>query len=236
MHKHELPRELRARIEKRRGRAHAFDPIDPAKTALLVVDMQNYFCEPGQACEIPLAREIVPNINCLARACRGSGATVVWILMTQSPETMKSWTVFYDHLNTPEYGANEARRLAEGDHGNALWHAMEPAPGDLTVRKKRFSAFIQGSSELDAVLRGRGIDTLLVTGTTTNTCCLTTALDAMMLDYKVVFVSDGTAAMGEAQHLASLANVLNVFGDVRSTDDAVGLLRAGAGKGRAAAE
>jgi ureidoacrylate peracid hydrolase len=235
MHKHELPRELRERIEKRRGRAHAFDPVDPARCALLVVDMQNYFCEPGQACEIPLAREIVPNINRLARATRESGATVIWILMTQSPAEMKSWSVFYDHLNTPGYAKNEMERLSEGDHGNALWHAMEPARGDLTVRKKRFSAFIQGSSDLDAILKARGIDTVVITGTTTQTCCQTTALDAMMLDYKVIFVSDGTATRTDEAHLAVLANVLNVFGDVRSTDEVVGLLQAGA-KSRAAAE
>ena len=225
MHKHELPRELRERIAQRRGRMHVFDPIDPTRTALLVVDMQNYFLEPGQACEIPAARDVVPNINRLAREARAAGAAVVWILMTQSPETMKSWSVFYDHLNTEAYGRNEMERLSAGDHGNALWHAMEPAPGDLTVRKSRFSAFIQGSSDLHDVLKARGIDTVIVTGTTTNTCCQTTALDAMMLDYKVIFVSDGTATRGEEQHLATLANILNVFGDVRSTDEVAGLLK-----------
>lgn len=235
MHKHELPRELRERVAKRRGRAHVFDPIEPRRTALLVVDMQNYFCEPGQACEIPAARDIVLNINLLARASRDADATVVWILMTQSPATMKSWSVFYDHLNTPEYGRNEMERLSDGDHGNALWHAMEKAPGDLTVRKARFSAFIQGSSDLDAILRGRGIDTVIVTGTTTNTCCQTTALDAMMLDYKVIFVSDGTATRNEEQHLATLANILNVFGDVRPTVEVVGLLKSGT-QSRQAAE
>ena len=226
MHQHELPRELRERVAQRRGRMHAFDPIDPTRTALLVVDMQNYFVEPGQACEIPTAREIVPNINRMARAARGSGAAVVWILMTQSPDTMKSWSVFYDHLNTESYGRNEMERLSAGDHGNALWHAMEPAPGDLTVRKSRFSAFIQGSSELHDMLGARGIDTVIVTGTTSNTCCQTTALDAMMLDYKVIFVSDATATRTDEQHLATLANILNVFGDVRTTEEVCGLLSA----------
>jgi ureidoacrylate peracid hydrolase len=234
MHKHELPRELRERVALRRGRMHAFDPIDPARTALLVIDMQNYFVEPGQACEIPTAREIVPNINRLAREARKGGAAVAWILMTQSLETMKSWSVFYDHLNTADYGRNEMARLSAGDHGHALWPAMEPAAGDLTVRKSRFSAFIQGSSDLHALLQARATDTVIVTGTTTNTCCQTTALDAMMLDYKVIFVSDATATRTDEQHLATLANILNVFGDVRTTEEVCGLLAA---KGaRAAAE
>jgi ureidoacrylate peracid hydrolase len=147
--------------------------------------------------------------------------------MTQGPETMKSWSVFYDHLNAPAYGRNEMERLSAGDPGNALWHAMEPAPGDLTVRKSRFSAFIQGSSDLHDILRARGIDTVIVTGTTTNTCCQTTALDAMMLDYKVIFVADATATRTDEQHLATLANILNVFGDVRPTEEVAALPSSG---------
>ena len=64
-------------------------------------------------------------------------------------------------------------------------------PEDLTVEKNRFSAFIQGSSDLAAVLRGRGLDTILITGTVTNVCCESTARDAMMLNFKTVMITDG---------------------------------------------
>lgn len=226
MHNSDLPNDLVERAAARRGRRHVFEPIDPARTALLVIDLQNYFMEPGQALEIPAARDIVANVNRLARASRKSRAAVVWIQMTQSPEEMKSWSVFYDHLNRKERALEEMHRLSEGDHGHALWAGLEVEPGDLKVRKRRFSAFIQGSSDLESILRERGIDTVIITGTTTNTCCQTTALDAMMLNFKVVFVSDATAALTDEMHCAVLANILNCFGDVRTTGEVAGLLEA----------
>jgi ureidoacrylate peracid hydrolase len=234
MHKIELPKDVVERVAARRGRRHAFDPIEPARTALLVVDLQNYFMEPGQAGEVPFAREIVPNVNRLAHATRAAGGAVVWIRMTQSAEEMKRWSVFYGALNTNARGTEEMHRLSEGDHGHALWPTLETADGDLYVPKRRFSAFIQGSSGLEATLRARGIDTVIVTGTTTNTCCQATALDAMMLDFKVVFVADATATFTDAAHNAVLANILNCFGDVRTTAEIEALL--GAPAQRAAAE
>jgi ureidoacrylate peracid hydrolase len=80
-----------------------------------------------------------------------------------------------------------------GDFGHALYPELDVAERDLRVRKTRFSALIQGSSDLDAMLRARGIETLIVVGTATNVCCESTARDAMMLNYKVFFVSDANA-------------------------------------------
>src|SRR6185503_5487151 len=150
-----------------------------------------------------------------------------WIQMTQSAEVLEAWSVQYEWLHTKEKGRQEIHRLSDGDHGHALWPALEVMPGDLKVHKRRFSAFIQGSSDLHDLLRARGIDTLLVTGTTTNTCCQTTALDAMMLNYKVVFLADGTATFTDEVHRGVLANILNCFGDVRTTDEVVALLEPG---------
>jgi ureidoacrylate peracid hydrolase len=224
MHRHDLPPEMIERAVARRGKLHLFDPVDPARTALLVIDLQNYFMEPGQAVEIPAARDIVPNVNRLAQAARSSGATVVWIQMTQSTEELKTWTVFYEHINRKERALEEMHRLSEGDHGHALWPALQVEPGDLRVKKRRFSALNQGSSDLEAILRARGIDTVIITGTTTTTCCQTTALDAMMLNFKVIFMADATAAINEDAHRAVLANILVTFGDVRTTEDVVRLL------------
>jgi len=92
------------------------------------------------------------------------------------------------------------------------------------MEKRRFSAFIQGSSDLHAILGERGIDTVIVTGTLTNVCSLTTALDAMMLNYKVLMVSDANAALGDDAHNTALATVCELFGDVRTTDEVVALL------------
>jgi ureidoacrylate peracid hydrolase len=97
-------------------------------------------------------------------------------------------------------------------------------PQDLIVVKNRYSAFIQGSSNLEQVLRERGIDTVLITGTVTNVCCESTARDAMMLDYRVVMVSDGNASLTDEEHAASLNNFLIFFGDVMTTDEAAARL------------
>jgi len=96
------------------------------------------------------------------------------------------------------------------------------------VRKRRFSPFIAGSSNLEALLRDRAIDTVIITGTRTNVCCETTARDAMMLDFKAVMVSDATAAASELEQMAGLMTVFQVFGDVRTTDEVVALIEQGA--------
>jgi nicotinamidase-related amidase len=93
--------------------------------------------------------------------------------------------------------------------------------GDLTVRKSRFSAFIQGASDLDERLRERCVENLLVCGTATNMCCESTARDAMMIGYRAVMVHDANAARFEDDHLAGLTSFWQSFGDVRSTDDVI---------------
>jgi ureidoacrylate peracid hydrolase len=89
------------------------------------------------------------------------------------------------------------------------------------VKKTRFGAFVQGSSKLHEILQARGIDTLIITGTATNVCCESTARDAMMMNYKVVFVSDGTATWTDDEHNAALGILLAQFCDVMSTDEVV---------------
>jgi ureidoacrylate peracid hydrolase len=92
------------------------------------------------------------------------------------------------------------------------------------VKKIKYSAFIAGSSDIDAQLKTRGIETLLVTGTVTNVCCESTARDAMMLDYRVAMLSDGNASLTDEEHAASLNNFLIFFGDVMTTDEAIARL------------
>ena len=93
---------------------------------------------------------------------------------------------------------------------------------DLRIAKNRYSALIKG--ELGNKLRERGIDTLLLAGTKTNVCVECTARDAMMLDYKVVLISDCTAALSDDEQRATLENVIQQFGDVLSAEDALALL------------
>ena len=85
-------------------------------------------------------------------------------------------------------------------------------------------AFVPGSSQLHEILQARGIDTLIITGTATNVCCESTARDAMQMNYKVIFVADGNAALSDAEHNATLNNMVALFADVMTTEEAIGAL------------
>jgi ureidoacrylate peracid hydrolase len=221
MHKIDIPQYIIDRVTKLRGKLHAFDELAGPQTALLVVDLQNVFMVPPYPTEIPLAREIVPNVNKLAKATRDAGGVVVWIQMTHDESDEKTWSVFYDNVSSSARRRDGLKGLARGTHGQAIYDGLDVLPADLKVEKNRFSAFIQGSSDLDKLLKERGIDTVLVTGTVTNTCCESTARDAMMLNYKTVMVSDANAAVTDDEHNATLGNILRIFGDVMSTDEVV---------------
>jgi ureidoacrylate peracid hydrolase len=89
MHRLALPQSVIDRVVARHGREHIHDDLDPKKTALVVVDMQNAFMLPGVAHSLcPMAEKIVPNINRLALAVRAVGGTVVWIKTTYTVETL----------------------------------------------------------------------------------------------------------------------------------------------------
>jgi len=106
-----------------------------------------------------------------------------------------------------------------------LFNEMKTEKIDLRVTKNRYSALISGSSSLQTVLKEKNIDTLLIAGTKTNVCCECTARDAMMLDFKVVMLSDCTAALSDEEHLATLENMIQQFGDVLTSDEALRLLK-----------
>src|SRR6267378_607594 len=94
MHRVSIPQSIIDDVARQRGREHVFDDLDPKRTALLVVDMQNGFLMRGVAhalCEEAI--EIVPNINRIANALRKAGGTVVWIKNTVNEETLQSWPV-----------------------------------------------------------------------------------------------------------------------------------------------
>ena len=79
-------------------------------------------------------------------------------------------------------------------------------------------------------LTAQGIETVLITGTVTNVCCESSARDAMMLNFRTVMVSDGNAAMTDAEHNATLATFYAIFGDVMDTDFLIGCLERNAGR------
>jgi len=226
MHKIALSAAAVDRMTARAGRAHPFDAIHPHNAALVVIDMQNYFVKPGHQAEIPLAREIVPNINRLAAELRRRGGHVVWV-RNGTRDTRQSWSVFHEWLMTPDRMQRRYAAMDIDGDGYQYWHLNDIRPEDAQITKTRYSAFIQGSSDLERHLRDRGIDTLLVTGTATNVCCESTARDAMMLNFKVVMVSDGLATHTDDEHNACLSSLYGQFTDVQTVDEAIQSLERG---------
>jgi ureidoacrylate peracid hydrolase len=236
MHKLAISQSVIDRVVARRGREHIFDNLDPRKTALVVVDMQNGFMVPElghAACQ--MAHEIVPNINRLAQAVRDTGGAVIWIQTAYTDETLTSWSTSYEMVG-PKGAARRKFSLSRENKGYEIFPDLKIEKSDLIVEKNRYSAFIQGSSNIEEALRSRGLDTVLITGTVTNVCCETTARDAMMRNFKTVMITDGNAANTDDDHNAALNNFYLTFGDIMSTDFAIECLRRNAQKSLAAAE
>jgi len=226
VHTIDIPQEVVDRAIMRRGRRHVFDRIDPARTALLAIDLQRAYVADDTA--VPSARGIVDNVNQLAGALRSAGGRVVWIKDTRDETSPAArWPRFTDFC-AGTWGEALSRALIPGHAGHELYDGLAVDPADDVVLKTRFSAMIQGSSDLHERLTQQGIDTVIITGTVTNVCCESTARDAMMLNYKVHFVADGTAARTDVEHNATLGNMLLWFADVRTTDEIVALIGAAA--------
>jgi ureidoacrylate peracid hydrolase len=224
MHRVTVRKEIADRVLQRRGRYHLFDRLDPARTALVVIDMQGTFCAPGSPAEVPASREIVDPINKLTAELRKLGVPVIWVLHSNSRVGGKSdWELFFNTIVADEIREKTLESLAAAKQ--SVWSGLVTAPDDHTVLKNRYSALIQGSSSLERVLRGMGVDTVLVAGTKTNVCCESTARDAMMLDFKVVMVEDCCAALSDDEHRGALENIIQQFGDVMTADEVLARLR-----------
>jgi len=235
-HAVDIPPGIIARVVRRCGTPHPFATLDPTRTALLVVDMQNGYMNAavGHSC-VATAPGIVPVINQLAQVLRESGGGVYWIQNASDETSRREWSVLEDQAS-PERRAARIRSISPGTAGHAFWPDLDIRPGDAIVPKYRYSCFIRGASDLEAQLRARGIDTVLITGTLTNVCCESTARDAMMLNFRTIMVSDANAAMTDAEHNASLIAFYLYFGDVQDSRQIEAALREGAGAARRTAE
>lgn len=219
MHPTELPADLQAHLIARHGRRHRFDRLEPARCALVVIDMQRMFCAEGALLEVPEARAIVPAINRIAQAMRAAGGAVAWI-RSAFPPSDRDWHVMFDSVMPPGFGAQIRAGLQHGQPDYAYFDGLAPEPGDIEADKDRFSAFLPGACPLPDQLRARGIDTVLIAGTMTNVCCESSARDAMMENFRVILLSDACAARSDDEHMASLITIARSFGDVQTIGEA----------------
>jgi nicotinamidase-related amidase len=205
------------RQESRRGRRHAYEALDPAQTALVVVDMVPFFLN-----ENPYCRAIVPNIGLIADALRQAGGTVAWVLPAAGERSEVG-----DEFLGPDIAEMFRRSGGEGPLRERLWHEFDVREEDLVVEKTATSAFFPGRCELPQILRARDVTTVLITGTVTNVCCESSARDASTLGFRVIMVADANAARRDQDHNATLYTIYRTFGDVRPTVDVLKLIEAG---------
>jgi biuret amidohydrolase len=159
--------------------------IEPSKTALIVVDMQNDFVAPGAPMQSPAGLAMVPHLQRALACCRESGIPVIYTAHVHRADG-------YD-MGLLGHAPPIARRdaLVAGSAGAAIFPEVAPRDDEIVIPKHRFSAFY--GTDLEIILRGLGVTTVVITGVTTENCCHATARDAFFRDFQVVFLSDATA-------------------------------------------
>src|SRR5215207_3499459 len=184
--------------------------VDPDHTAVLVVDVEPLFVNMTL---VPPVDQVLPRLSRLLDAAQAAGVLRIFI-RSVIPE--ERWTEPWRQQFSPEMQAANA----PGSPLNAFHPDFEPQPGDLTLVKDRFSAFM--ATDLATLLQERGIRTVIVAGLITDVCVSSTARDAFQLDFLTVTLSDCTATDSLARHEASLATITDVFGQVCLADDVMG--------------
>lgn len=205
------------RQEARRGRRHAYEHLDPATTALVVIDMVPFFADANVHC-----RDAIAPINRLAAAVREAGGVVAWVLPADAGPPNPRAIEFYGEQIAQIYGLSGG----QGAPRDRLCPELDFIEGEIVAEKSAASAFFPGRCDLHDRLAARGIETVIITGTVTNVCCESSARDASTLGYRVIFAADATATVTDAAHNAALYTIYRSFGDVRPTAEILELIAA----------
>ena len=216
-----IPQRIIDRVLRRRGRLHAYESLDAARTALLVVDLQVHFMREGSPSRDSARKgDRAPrSIGWPARSGT-SGGHVVWVVSTYGPEEDRNWANL-DTILGEEAAAVFRTGLSEGADGHAIWPALDLRDADPVVHKNRFGGFIGSQGRLELVLHELGVDTVLVVGTVTNVCCETTAREAAAYDFKTVMISDANGGRSAEEDAWTYAVCLASYGDVMTADEAL---------------
>jgi gluconolactonase len=192
--------------------------LDPARTALIVQDLQNdviidggAFADSGAPAHA-IAQNVVANVQALAQAFRSAGAPVIhiWYIVEPGAAGLK--------LNAPLFaGVKEANALVRGTWGAAPADGLEPREGDHVVEKMRMNGFFD--TRLDVLLRGLGTETIVITGAWTNMSIEHTARHGADAGYQVIVASDGTSTTGDDWQRAALEYAMTNVGQVATCEE-----------------
>jgi ureidoacrylate peracid hydrolase len=194
--------------------------VKPRITALLIVDMQKDFCidhlaTAGTGRDLSRTKAIIPGLVRLRQAASQVGVLVVHVGFLTLPDHLSDGGAWLAQRRRSPY-ANESIAL-ENTQGAEFIEELSPQPGEVTIRKHRYSAF--SGTDLDLILRSRAIETCIVTGVSTNVCVESTLRAAFDLGYYVVVPQDVTASWSKALGDGTLENVKHRFGLVSSVDE-----------------
>jgi nicotinamidase-related amidase len=199
--------------------------VFPERTALLNVDMQNCFVH-GSPLSAPDGLVVQDRINRVAAACRGAGIVVIHVSHVLRPDGSNTG-LLSELAPIVKQGI-----INKGSESAALHKGLVVDRSDILLEKPRFGAF--HGTDLELILRSRGIDSIIVTGIATNVCCETTAREAAVRDFRVFFLSDGTAthdigdvSAAELQR-ATCATLGRVFAQVLTVDEMIRKIRGAA--------
>ena len=203
----------------------------PGRTALVVIDMQRAFLEPGAALEVPQGRQIVPNVRRLIDACRAKGVPVVFTEFVYSTAVpcLRGDPFGPEHLPPVEgkptgFGHPSGNCLVGPDAGQGADSAqtiaeLAPRPDELVVRGHTYDKFY--GTPLDLALRSRNVRWLILTGVVTDICVNATLMSAAARDYRVTAVTDGVATLWPEIQQACFDIWRRKFARLRSTDEMV---------------
>jgi ureidoacrylate peracid hydrolase len=225
--------ETAASIRKETRVAETVERIEPSKSALIVVDMENDFVAPGAPLETPAGRAMVPQLARALACCREVGIPVIYTAHAHRPGGCDLGRRL---AANPIVG--RGRALVEGTPGVAIFPEIAPRDGEIVITKHRFSAFY--GTDLEIILRGLGVTTVVITGVTTENCCHATARDALFRDFRVVFLADATATddypdlgygamTADEIHRATLVILAASTAEVMTTDAFIARATAAAG-------
>jgi nicotinamidase-related amidase len=205
--------------------------VDASHTALVIVDMQRDFCIPGGSfdrlgVDISMYPPMIPRLARLLDGARAAGIPPIFIQMTVLPGRMSESPAqirFNLRLHLDSHGDVEPLSYTlDGSEGQEIIPELAPQPGEAVVKKYRSSGF--WGTNLDMLLRSNGIESVVMTGCTTEGCVESTARDALFNDYYVVIPVDCVASDDPAQHDASLLLIRHRF-DVVTSDDILAVWR-----------
>ena len=189
-------------------------PLVPGRTALLIVDMQRAFLDPGEAMEVPPARDIVPRLQLLLAAFRKQNLPVVFTRFTYSGDAPLLVGELHPEHRPRAPGAavgfgRPSSSCLVGEDNVRLVAELEPRPGELIVDKRYYDAF--NATALDGALRALGVTTLVVTGTMTDICVLATVIGGFNREYRMVVAEDGVATLWPEIQRATLDIIGRAF-------------------------